>query len=256
MAAALIFAALQVKGRLDTDESGAAEGKAETANGENVYSSDAVTSGSAAGSGEEEEKADIDNAWAMFLVNDKNPLPDGYGDTIEKALVYEDYREYYLDARAADYMLRMLDAAGRDGYNLCVVSAYRTPEYQRQLFDNSVNERMGRGMSYDEAYADTALFVALPNMSEHNSGLAADVMSVNHTNMDDDSFKDTAEYGWLRENAADYGFILRYPEGKTRITGIAFEPWHYRFVGVYHAKEIKKLGICLEEYFELLTIDD
>lgn len=198
----------------------------------------------------EEDNVDIDNQWAMFLVNNENPLPDNYDSMIKTKLVHTSWREYYMDDRMADYMIDMIAAAAKDGINLEVVSAYRTIEYQQQNFDNSVQQRMDNGMTYDEAYADTAKEVAFPGKSEHNAGLSADIMSDEYTSMDDDGFKNTQAYEWLSQHAAEYGFILRYPEGKEAKTGIIYEPWHYRFVGIYYANEIKNSGLCLEEYFE------
>lgn len=199
---------------------------------------------------EPEVKVDIDNEWAMFLVNNQNPLPDNYDSIIDTTLVYTSWREYYMDSRMADYMKRMIEDAAADGINLEIVSAYRTIEYQQQNFDNSYQQRLDSGMTEEEAYADTAREVALPGKSEHNAGLSADIMSNEYTSMDDDGFKDTEAFAWLSEHAADYGFILRYPENKYEYTNIIFEPWHYRFVGVYYAHEIKESGLCMEEYFE------
>ncbi len=200
---------------------------------------------------EPEEDENIDNKWAMFLVNKNNPLPKDYDNMIETEVVFESWREYYLDVRAADYLERMIDDAKEDGIDLLVVSAYRTIEYQQQNFDNSVQDRMdNRGMTYDEAYADTLAEVALPGESEHNAGLALDIMCEEYQSMDDDGFENTDAFRWLNEHAAEYGFILRYPKGKQDVTGIIYEPWHYRFVGLYYANEIKNSGLCLEEYFE------
>ena len=199
----------------------------------------------------EEEDENIDNKWAMFLVNKNNPLPMDYDSRIETTMIFESWREYYLDSRAAEYFEDMLNAAKEDGIDLLVVSAYRTIEYQQQNFDNSVQDRIdNRGMTYDEAYADTLAEVALPGESEHNAGLALDIMSEEYTSMEDDGFENTEAFRWLDENAHKYGFILRYPKGKQEITGIIYEPWHYRFVGIYYANEIKQSGLCLEEYYE------
>ena len=199
---------------------------------------------------EPEEDENIDNAWAMFLVNSKNPLPKNYDDMIKTEVVFKSWKDYELDVRAADYIERMIDAAKEDGIDLLVVSAYRTIGYQQQNFDNSVQDRMNRGMSYDDAYADTLREVALPGESEHNAGLALDIMCEEYQSMDDDGFENTDAFKWLDKHAAEYGFILRYPKGKYDVTGIIYEPWHYRFVGVYYANEIKKSGLCLEEYYE------
>ena len=199
---------------------------------------------------EPEEVENIDNAWAMFLVNSKNPLPENYDNMIETEVVFESWREYELDVRAADYIERMIADAKEDGIDLLVVSAYRTISYQQQNFDNSVEDRMNRGMSYDDAYADTLKEVALPGESEHNAGLALDIMCEEYQSMDDDGFENTDAFKWLDRHAAEYGFILRYPKGKYDVTGIIYEPWHYRFVGLHFAGEIKKSGLCLEEYYE------
>ncbi len=194
---------------------------------------------------------DADNTWAMFLVNNKNPVSEEYCDGIETALVYESWREYYMDSRMAEYLKQMLKAASEDGHQLIVMSAYRSVEYQQNNFDKSVQDRIdNRGMTEEEAYADTLKEVQLPGYSEHNAGVAADIMSDEYVSMDDDGFENTKAFAWLQENAADYGFILRYPEGKENITGIIYEPWHYRFVGVYYAKLLTDRGITMEEYFE------
>lgn len=199
---------------------------------------------------EENPDVNIDNEWAMFLVNNNNPLPANYDDVIETTLVFTSYKDYYLDSRVAPYMIKMLEDSKKDGVDLQIVSAYRSCSYQQQNFDNSLNDRIQKGMTYEEAYQETAANVALPGKSEHNAGVAADIMTSSYSNMDDDGFKNTPEYKWLDENAYKYGFILRYPENKTDKTGIIYEPWHYRFVGEYYAKEIKDSGLCLEEYFE------
>lgn len=204
------------------------------------------------------DPADADNTWAMFLVNSKNKISDEYCNGIDNAFVYEDWRKYYMDTRMAEYMKQMLKAAsedlnpdGGDSNKLIVVSAYRSIDYQQKNFDNSVKDRVeNKGMTEEEAYEDTLKEVQLPGYSEHNAGIAADIMSNECIDMDSDDFKNTKAYAWLQENAADYGFILRYPEGKESVTGIIYEPWHYRFVGVYYAKLITDKGITLEEFFE------
>lgn len=197
------------------------------------------------------EQENIDNAWAMFLVNNQNPLPDDYDKRIKVKKVYSNgERDFEFDERAADYLINMFAAAKKDGINLTVNSSYRTIEYQQFNFDRSVQQRVNNGMSYDEAVLDTEKEVAYPGKSEHNAGLSADIFSDEYVSFDDDGFKNTKAYAWLMENAADYGFILRYPEGKEDETGIIYEPWHYRFVGVYYAHKVQESGLCLEEYFK------
>ncbi|MCM1381673.1 MAG: M15 family metallopeptidase [Muribaculaceae bacterium] len=224
--------------------------KKEDGDGETATETVSVTTVSAEPEPEEEEDLNADNKWAMFLVNKQNPLPKNYDDIIETELVYEGDKNGYIDKRAAKYAKDMFAAALEDGVDLWVVSSYRTIDYQQQNFDRSVQQRMDNGMTYDDAYADTLREVAMPGESEHNAGLAMDIMSVEYTSMDDAGFEDTKAFAWLDEHAAEYGFILRYPKDKEDVTDIIYEPWHYRFVGIYYANEIKKSGLCLEEYFE------
>ncbi|MCM1578845.1 MAG: M15 family metallopeptidase [Ruminococcus sp.] len=201
---------------------------------------------------------DADNTWAMFLVNNKNPITREYSDGFEKSEVYESWTSFYMDSRMAEYMKRMIDDAQKDGIELIVVSSYRSFDKQEQNIQNSIQDRMDRlGMTEEEARIDTLREVQSPGCSEHNAGIAADIMSNEYISMDDDGFKNTEAFSWLRDHAADYGFILRYPEDGYESTGITYEPWHYRFVGVYYAKIIKDKGITLEEYFEEMNwVDD
>lgn len=197
-----------------------------------------------------EDPADADNTWAMFLVNNENPVPQHYSDDLETEVVYSSWKDFYMDSRAAPYMKQMIADAEEDGIYLVVYSAYRSAAYQQSIIDSSVEDRMAnRGMSEEEAYEDTLKEVTLPGCSEHQSGLAADILSDTNSDMDTDSFKDTKEYEWLTEHASEYGFILRYPQGKQDVTGIIYEPWHFRFVGVYYAKLLTEQGLTLEEFF-------
>jgi D-alanyl-D-alanine carboxypeptidase len=102
------------------------------------------------------------------------------------------------------------------------------------------------GLSEEKATEKAATMVARPGTSEHNLGLAVDINSV------ETSFENSKAFKWLQENAEDFGFVLRYPKDKKAITKIIYEPWHYRYVGVEHAKEMNRLGMCLEEYIEYL----
>ncbi len=199
---------------------------------------------------EDGDPEEADNTWAVYLINEENPLPRRYDDVINTELVDETYREYYLDSRAAGYYKDMLEAAAADGVDLITVSAYRNYDYQKNNFDTNVENRMSQGMTYEEAYAESLAAVQLPGQSEHNAGLAVDILSSEYNSMDDDGFENTEAFAWLDKHAADYGFILRYPKGKRDITKIIYEPWHYRFVGVYYAKDIKASGLCMEEYFD------
>lgn len=181
----------------------------------------------------------------FYVVNKTYLLPEDY--EIETDYVQGSYE---MEKTAAKHMCEMIAAAKEDGINLKVLSAYRTVNYQKKLFERNVKSRMeDYGMTYDEAYYDTSINIAPPGGSEHNAGLAADIIT------EDDwdtytGFEDTEEFAWLQVHAPEHGFILRYLKGKEDITGYIYEPWHYRYVGVKYARDIMDSGLCLEEYFE------
>ncbi|MDD6032375.1 MAG: D-alanyl-D-alanine carboxypeptidase family protein, partial [Oscillospiraceae bacterium] len=191
-------------------------------------------------------KGDAD-AWYMTLVNPTHPIPDNF--TVETV----DVHGKPFDVRAADALNRLFADAKAAGYPLLMVSGYRTVPYQENLFRRSVQQRINRGMSRAAAEAETALYVAKAGYSEHNLGLAADIVSSDWYSKNsglESWFDQTPHYQWLSENAWKYGFILRYPKDKTDITGIGYEPWHYRYVGVEAAKIIYDEGLTFEEYWE------
>ncbi|MEG1049167.1 MAG: M15 family metallopeptidase, partial [Oscillospiraceae bacterium] len=185
--------------------------------------------------------------WATTLVNQTNPLPEGY--TIETRRIKGTEKDY--DVRAADSLEAMLLDAEKAGFKMYLVSTYRTVAYQQGLFDRKINEYKNAG--YDDATAreEAAKWVAVPGYSEHNLGLAADIVSSTWYNNNSDltaEFENTKHFEWLVNNCTKYGFILRYPKGKESITGITYEPWHYRYVGVEAAKYITENNITLEEF--------
>ena len=192
-----------------------------------------------------DDSVEIDkDDWRLMLVNKQNPVPDGFEPklcAINGSL--------YADERIIGDIYRMMDAASDDGVNLMICSAYRSFDRQKSLFDNKINKLMGDGMTYLEAYRIGSMNVTVPGTSEHHIGLALDILTGSYTSMDD-GFGETKAGKWLAKNASDYGFILRYPEGKEDITGIVYEPWHFRYVGVKYAKDITKRGVCLEEYLK------
>jgi D-alanyl-D-alanine carboxypeptidase len=133
-------------------------------------------------------------------------------------------------------------AAQKDGIDLYTVSGYRSYERQKTNFENKISTYRSNGMSKVEATQKAATIILPPGTSEHNLGFAMDICSL------EQSFENSKAFKWLNEHAADYGFILRYPKNKQDITKIIYEPWHWRYVGVEHAKAIKAAGVCLEEY--------
>ncbi len=181
----------------------------------------------------------------FFLVNREYPLPDDY--EIETDYVQGSYE---LEVTAAKYCRDMIEAAREDGIELKVLSAYRTVSYQKKLFERNIKSRMEKyGWDYDTAYADVLINIALPGTSEHNAGLAVDIVTEDDWDTYE-AFDQTKEYDWLQEHAAEFGFILRYLKDKTDVTGYIYEPWHYRYIGVEYAADVRDSGLCLEEYFE------
>lgn len=130
-----------------------------------------------------------------------------------------------------------------------VSSGYRTAEKQGKLLEEEILKNVRAGMNEEEARADALLTVAPAHFSEHETGLAVDIVSVANQRLDETQ-ELTAANRWLRENCQEYGFILRYPKGKEDITGFSYESWHFRYVGREAAKEIMEQGITLEEYLD------
>ena len=155
--------------------------------------------------------------------------------------------KYQMDVRAADKAKEMIAAAKKDGITLQVCSAYRSHQKQTDNFNAKLQTYLDKGWTYDEAYAKTATIIAVPGTSEHETGLALDIVTPSYQNLDS-GYANTDAAKWLLENAADYGFILRFPKDKQDITKIIFEPWHYRYVGTEYSSRIMESGLCLEEW--------
>ena len=180
--------------------------------------------------------------WNLLLVNDWNPLPAGYDSDVSFSTVSGGKQ---VDSRIIDAVNRMLNDAG--AYDLAVVSAYRPKEEQDILYWRKVKQYTDKGYSDLEAQKVGGTIVKRPGFSEHNCGLAMDVGGSGDYTLEQ-TFANTPAYAWLMEHCADYGFILRFPEGKEDITGVIYEPWHYRYVGEEAARYIMDNDLCLEEY--------
>lgn len=178
--------------------------------------------------------------WNLRLVNKENPLPEDF--TVELASIDETRK---FDKRAIDYLQKMInDMRVQGAPNIWAQSTYRSIEYQKNTYDKSVQEYIAQGKTKQEAEKLTDEYIQKPGTSEHNLGLAVDFNNAK------ESFEKTKEFKWLQENASKYGFILRYPKEKENITGIKYEPWHWRYVGQEHAEKIKSQNLCLEEYVQ------
>lgn len=144
--------------------------------------------------------------------------------------------------RAAQQPLQQMMNACRDAGLRCVINnSYRSRQWQQNRWDLRISQRMAEGMTEEQAAARTGRSLAIPGHSEHQTGLAVDIIGSQKM------------YTWLEENCWDYGFILRYPADRIDITGIIHEPWHFRYVGTELSKELQKLGLCMEEYMTWLT---
>jgi len=185
---------------------------------------------------------DENTDWMLILVNADNPLPDGYSPKL-KSLV----NGLQFDERAIDRLNEMLAAARNAGLSPVVCSAYRTIEKQRALYNDKVSQLTARGLNQKQAEDEASRYVAYPGVSEHNLGLAVDIVAEDYQLLDEQQ-ANTPEAKWLLNHCAEYGFILRYQLEKEAITGVTYEPWHFRYVGVTAAREIMENGLCLEEY--------
>ncbi len=200
-------------------------------------------------------KVMIDNAAHFFsstgeefyLVNPWNRLPENYTVKLAKTEFGHRVADY-----AADELSQMLNDCRSAGHNPFIRSSYRTTADQEMLFQNKINRLVKAGYSQDEARTKAATVVAFPGTSEHQMGLALDIVDNTYRNLDEGQ-ANTATQQWLMENSWKYGFILRYPTDKGAITGIIYEPWHYRYVGKELAAELHELNLCLEEYVDMLT---
>ncbi len=180
--------------------------------------------------------------WNLVLVNPWYPLPEEYSFELETVT-----GKYKMDSRCVPALKQMLADCKAAGLTPYICSAYRTWDDQTYLFDKKVNSFISKGYSEAEAKVLAAKETAVPGTSEHQLGLAVDILCVSRPWLDDGQ-ADTATQQWLMANCHKYGFILRYPKGTTHITGIIYEPWHYRYVGVEIATEIMTKGITFEEY--------
>ncbi len=182
--------------------------------------------------------------WRLILVNKQHFIPEDY--EVPLATIKGDLK---CDERILDDLLDMLADASADGISLYPCSPYRSHERQTYLFERKITYYMGRGFSYMEAYKLGSQAVTVPDTSEHQLGLAVDIVSSTYTSLNE-GFAKTDAGKWLAENCYRYGFILRYPAGKEYITTIEFEPWHFRYVGVEAATYMTRQGITLEEFWE------
>lgn len=183
--------------------------------------------------------------WNLIVVSLTREIPEGYKPEVVEVV----NSGHDLDKRVAPYYEKMYYAAKKEGIILTPFSGNRSYERQRINYNNLTETYMARyGLDRKAAQKKAATVILPPGTSEHNIGLAMDICNTY------DSFANSKEYAWLTKNAYKYGFILRYPKGKEDVTGIVYEPWHWRFVGTEYAKKIRDSGLCLEEYLDSVGI--
>lgn len=180
--------------------------------------------------------------WKLVLVNPWIPIPTDY--SIQTVTLKNGLQ---VDKRCYPDLQAMMDACRAEGLSPVICSAYRTQEIQEKLYQAEVEQWLAKGYSQDSAEIEAGKAVAIPGTSEHQLGLAVDIVDISNQHLDQ-SQESTEVQKWLMEHSWEYGFILRYPTGKSELTGIIYEPWHYRYVGREDAEQIHTLGICLEEY--------
>lgn len=177
--------------------------------------------------------------WRLILINAEHSVPEDYNTELIQLS-----NGVRIDSRIYTDLQRMFDDARNAGIYPVVGEGYRTHEEQEKMMSDKIESFIAEGYSQSKAKKLAREWVAEAGKSEHETGLALDI------NADQSQSDDNAVYDWLAENAYKYGFILRYPPDKEDITGISYEPWHYRYVGAETASEIHERNITLEEYLD------
>ena len=180
--------------------------------------------------------------WNLLLVNPWNPIPENY----EPELTYLRNGQA-VDSRCYPELQQMMDDCRAAGFAPLICASYRTMEKQEALFEDKEARLIREGCPENEVEAEAAKVVAYPGTSEHQLGLALDIVDVSYQQLDTEQ-ENTPVQQWLMKNSWKYGFVLRYPTDKSEITGIIYEPWHYRYVGKEAAAEMYEHKLCLEEY--------
>ena len=180
--------------------------------------------------------------WNLLLVNPWNPIPENY----EPELTYLRNGQA-VDSRCYPELQQMMDDCRAAGFDPLICASYRTMEKQEALFEDKEARLIREGCPENEVEAEAAKVVAYPGTSEHQLGLALDIVDVSYQQLDTEQ-ENTPVQQWLMKNSWKYGFVLRYPTDKSDITGIIYEPWHYRYVEKEAAAEMYENKLCLEEY--------
>lgn len=208
-------------------------------------SDERINVGGGSSDGKTERKIYKKHKQDLVLVNAEHAIEDSY----DSSLRFICRGRLQASERLYSALSLMLSDAGEQGFHFWIASAYRSKERQQKLVDEDVAKAMRRGLSYQQALKETYQETMPAGHSEHQTGLALDILCSGNMAMD---VSQKAEPGnrWLRKNCSHYGFILRYPEEKSDITGVSFEPWHFRYVGREAAEYMQEEGITLEEFWD------
>ena len=185
-----------------------------------------------------------EDMWCLILTNAEYPVPEDYAVTLRDV----SGTDQKVDERIYEPLMNMLEAMKEEGLSPVVCSGYRTLDKQEKLFNRKVSAYVKKGRSKEESYTLARQTLSIPGSGEHCLGLAVDFYTRSYHQLER-AFEKTPEGKWLREHAQDYGFTLRYDEGKEEITGIEYEPWHFRYVGIDVARYLKEHNLSLEEFY-------
>lgn len=185
-----------------------------------------------------------EDMWCLILTNAEYPVLEDYEVELEAI----PGTEQSVDKRIYEPLMAMIGDMRDQGLSPIVCSGYRTLDKQEKLFNRKVLSFVKAGHTKEESYNLARQTISIPGSGEHCLGLAVDFYTRRYHKLER-AFEDTPESKWLVEHAQDYGFVMRYGENKTHITGIQYEPWHYRYVGVEAAKYMKDNDLSLEEFY-------
>ena len=188
----------------------------------------------------------------ILLVNPWNPVPEGYEPDLISLSTDVSVEGSQVDRSCYDALMEMINACNKAAPKVCVVSSYRTHEYQTNSYNRKVQSYLDKGYTQENAEKEAATIIAKPGTSEHQLGLAVDIIDTRLWALEEEQETLPAQK-WLMEHAWEFGFVLRYPKNKIDQTGIIYEPWHYRYVGKEVAKELHDSGLTLEEYLSSLS---
>jgi D-alanyl-D-alanine carboxypeptidase len=186
----------------------------------------------------------------LLLVNKDEKMPED----LEVPLT-EIEPEHYVHENIVASLEEWLQSGREAGHDIYFGSGYRSVEHQEFNYNWNVENYMSQGMNEEEAQLKTEEYIAPPGSSEHHTGLAVDLLDeqwVAEGGGYSEEFDQRPSQHWLKDTMQDYGFILRYPQGKEEVTGYGYEPWHFRYVGEENAQFIDEHELTLEEYLELL----